>query len=129
MATLCKDKIHAIPTVAMISEMDLGDILTTALEGGINYWFNEDFIGIDSERDDEGNPESFTFEDLEADRGKKKKYTITLEKLVEALIKLANNPGKYFNGHTGYRFNYDDYDANDADIVFQIAAFDEVIYG
>jgi hypothetical protein len=117
------------------------DVLITALKGGSNYWYgNADNI----DRDAAGDIVSIRVEDVEDGEGKK--FTVTLASIEDAMLKCAEElMNRRKTGTRTLQLNdsivktfavayFDptldiDFDAFDADALFQLACFGEVIYG
>lgn len=113
-----------------ISDEDIDDIVCTALEGGITYWCREarvvgDYLGeyaseqisrggelilVDSESDDE--------------------YTLTKQKLLNGIrLAISNHyyeDYKWWNSNGIETYNVD---ADVADVIIQLALFEDIIYG
>lgn len=113
-----------------ISDEDIDDIVCTALEGGITYWCREarvvgDYLGeyaseqisrggelilVDSESDDE--------------------YTLTKQKLLNGIrLAISNHyyeDYKWWNSNGVETYNVD---ADVADVIIQLALFEDIIYG
>ena len=110
-------------------EQYLDDVLTTAIEGGIDYWVDE-WIEIDLDRS--GNSSSdwryrfATFVDIEGDT-----YTINHDTIAKGLgIVTRRNAEHDKELILNNRTNGDDgdHDALDADKVVQFALFGELVY-
>lgn len=101
-------------TPATISDREAADWLTTAVEGGINYWAEVEMYAW---TDDQVN---VTLVDL-IEKGR---YVITstLPEWKRAILGVAEQFGRG-------RDLLEDYDAADADAVVQMYLFDEVRYG
>ena len=113
-----------------VTEEDIDDIMCSALEGGICYWANSalvvgGYLGeYASEQISRGG--SLIIYDAEED----KEYELTRDKLLNG-IKLAIQ-GCYFMDYewfTGSKLDTCQIDAEVADIIVQLALFNEVIYG
>lgn len=113
-----------------ITQEDIDDIMCVALEGGITYWCHKakvvsDYLGeYASEQISRGGALKLY------DRESGEVYELTLEKLLNG-IKLAiqNN---YYAGYGWYYGNQLDtcqVDAIVADVIVQLALFNEIIYG
>lgn len=119
-----------ITTKFTVTEEDIDDIVCTALEGGINYWACEarvvgEYLGewgheqiarggkliiVDAEEDEE--------------------YELTKEKLLHG-IKLAIEQ-EYYKRYSWYyegKLDTCQIDAEVADVIIQLALFDEVVFG
>ena len=117
---------------AQITKEQIIDILVTALEGGSNYWYLIKDVPKGVESDDMSLSEAigefilkggeitiYDLEDEEEELG-----DLNMNKLLEAItIMKAEYPDMYQN------LVNDEYDANDADIFFQIAVTGEVTFG
>ena len=115
-----------------ITKEQIIDILVTALEGGSNYWYLIKDVPKGVESDDMSLSEAigefilkggeitiYDLEDEEEELG-----DLNMNKLLEAItIMKAEYPDMYQN------LVNDEYDANDADIFFQIAVTGEVTFG
>ena len=114
------------------TDEEMEDIVITALEGGIGYWACLDNTAkeFDDEPDDISTSEwcwrllkegkSLRFLDAE-DTEEGEVWFLTLPMLLNG-IKLSSEQG-FWDG------DIDSMDANDADIVFQLAMFGQVVYG
>ena len=114
------------------TDQDMEDIVITALEGGIGYWacLDNTTKEFDDEPEDLSISEwcwqllkegkSLRFLDAE-DTEEGETWWLTLPMLLNG-IKLSSEKG-YWNG------DIDTMDANDADTVFQLAMFGEIVYG
>lgn len=119
-----------ITTQLTVTQENIDDIITTAFEGGINYWCKKaevvgEYLGeYASEQIARGG--TVLLYDIENDDV----YELTLEKVLSG-IKLAYS-GHYFsdyewcNGETIDTYNVD---AMVADAIIQLALFDDVIFG
>lgn len=108
-------------------------ILSTAIESGIAYWMNEDSTNVTIIRSKEWQEaiDNGTYDSLPIEQWiylgvqftwEGKDYHVTLEAMQEAFPKL-NEQFDYL------QIDIDNYDANDADTLFQYTAFGEIIYG
>jgi hypothetical protein len=120
-----------VGTVTVTRQFDIpmqlvDDILSTAFEGGINYWCDE--VKVDSY------PEGAEFASDCVSRGGVIEihdfdsgwHTLDLKKFIDGLSEYLNNED--FGVHNA-EVLLDDYDAGDADIIVQLALFGEVMYG
>ena len=105
-----------------ISDDQIDSWAVTAFEGGINYWCfsievkNNDYKGCDYASEALSKGATIIM------KGKE----ITKQNILEALAKLpAMNYNKVYNR----LLNEGQYDACDADVLFQVALYDEVVYG
>lgn len=118
-------KTFEIRTVQTVSAEEIDDIITTALEGGITYWCGGARVKVEPEEDYTYLSEVLTrggtleLHDSEEYDPDTKKYGIWRELTLESVIK----------GLETTEFNFEDYDAGDADNVIQRALFGDVIYG
>ena len=108
------------------------DILVTAVEGGINYWFSVA----------RWNGSKAVGYDMDADEDKPAKHTITVATVRKGLNLLAKGKGwhptkpapqwwkdKWREAYEGCATCDWDYDAGDADAIVQVGLFGEVVYG
>ena len=123
---------YKVQIVKEYTDEDMKDIVVTALEGGIGYWAcldntTSEFKGVPKDTPTafwcwkllkEGKPLRF-IDAEDVDEGET--WWLTLQMLLNG-IKLATEQG-YWDG------DVDGMDANDADTVFQLAMFGDVIYG
>jgi hypothetical protein len=117
-------------------------LITTAVEGGINYWATVESYRWDCPVADRH--ATVVEGDHPAEAGP---HTVTVASMRAAMVKVADGDVREFH-NSGYRDSYRlrlrrmlanaamgveddnyDYDAGDADSMFQIAIFGEVIYG
>lgn len=116
-----------------ITNQDIDDIVCTALEGGINYWCGRcevvgDYLG-EYASDQISRGGSLILYDFE-DGGE---YVLTPDNFMNGITKYL----KEFNGRNEYCVNIIDHnqidtccvDAIVADVIIQLALFDNVIYG
>lgn len=110
-------KEYEVKTTQRISQEQIDDVLVAAFEGGITYWCGGVKVNVEPEEDYTYASEVLTrggtlkLYDLE----EKKWYGLTIEKLLDALSDM--------------HFDFDNYDAGDADSLVQKAIFGEVVYG
>jgi hypothetical protein len=122
---------------AITDEM-VDDIVTTAMEGGSNYWtVRVDVIGGFPDCESTmfpGTTDLFASECLTKGRDlawveyvgdgePAKRHTLTLAKMKRGIKKAAAHFGK-----TPLAF-YEDHDAGDADVAVQLAILGEIVYG
>lgn len=119
-----------IKTKLRVTQEDIDDIMCTALEGGITYWCNHaqvvgEYLG---EYGHEQIAKGGTLKLYDAEDGNV--YELTQEKLLNG-IKLAYEKGyrKDYGWCDGHYLNTCQVDADVADIIIQLALFDDVIYG
>ena len=113
-----------------VTQQDIDDIITTAFEGGINYWcdrahvMNGDNEHCASEQVSRG--AAVILYDSEGDE----KHVLTVGKFMRGLAKAIEG-----NNYSSYEwFNEDsidtcNVDAEVADVIIQLALFGEVVYG
>lgn len=113
-----------------ITQQDIDDIMVSALEGGINYWCCKaevvgDYLGeYASEQISRGG--TLKLYDAEEDDV----YELTLDKFIKGITKAINDG--YFTHYDWYsRTEIDtcNVDAEVADVIIQLALFDDVIFG
>ena len=124
-----------------LTEEDVLDVLTTAIEGGIGYWCcldntDPDWIEAGKQWKEEHNDipcycdtayqvmkngKAFKLIDEEDETV----YEITLEKFLQGCAKFTQELGKDIHRS----IQNSDFDAEDADMIIQYAAMGEVIYG
>ena len=122
-------KITATINVKVTAE-DIDDIMATALEGGINYWCNKanvhgQYLGeYASEQISRGG--TLKLHDMEENRN----HLLTRNGLLKGIAK-AIEGGYYadYNWHNGSEIDTCQVDAEVADVIIQLALFDDVIYG
>ena len=111
----------------ILTQQDIDDIMSTALEGGITSWCNQiEVVGEQlgrcaSEQISKGG--SLILYDLESSD----KWELTLEKFLNG-VKLYFEDGCHVHVNDG-SIDPGDIDANDADCVIQFALFGEVVFG
>jgi hypothetical protein len=123
-----------------ISNTEIGDLMTTALEGGINYWCGEagikyddgdNMVGIapedrwlvDFASDAIGPGGTLILTDLEGDAGLHGPWELTREKFIEGVKKAMEHFGLY-----SIEELMDNHDADTADLIIQFALFNEIVY-
>jgi hypothetical protein len=111
---------HDVELRVQIRTRLLWDLMTTAVEGGIDYWGSVQ----DTTRDADLNVLKFTVVDREDEEDEEgKAYTVDAVKMLHGLqALLLQYPWRS-------RIVNEDYDAEDADCVVQMALFGEVMYG
>lgn len=120
----------SIVTVIKVTEEDVDDIMCSALEGGITYWcYKAEVVGeylgeYASEQISRGG--TLKLYDSEEDEV----YELTLEKLIKG-IKMAVEQSYYasYGWFDGESIDTCQVDAEVADVIIQLALFDDVIYG
>jgi len=122
-------KISVIHEIKVTQE-DIDDIMCSALEGGINYWCNKaevvgEYLGeYASEQISRGG--ALKLYDAEEDEV----YELTLEKLLNGIEKAYD--GNWFMEYgwcDGAKLDPCQIDAEVADVIVQLALFDEVVFG
>ena len=119
-----------ISTTLTVTEKDIDDIMATALEGGINHWCSEaevigDYLGeFSSEQISRGGV--LKLYDAEEDIT----YLLTLNELLHG-IKKAYEDHWFVNYDwcDGEVLDTSQIDAEVADVIVQLAIFDDVIFG
>lgn len=99
------------------------DILSTAVEGGVNYWcrISSDLklpYDFDYYKDD------WSLKITDTESGNNEVYEMKISHLKKGLELFAKEYPARFNS-----FITDYYDAEDADVFFQLCLFGKVIYG
>ena len=124
-------KIHSITPTIIVTNNDIDDIMTTALEGGINYWADQaETVGTLREEDkdlyiSETISRGYTVEIHDAEEGEV--YQLDLEKLLNGITYGVQNGFVEINN--GGTIDTGDIDAIAADVIIQAALFGDVIYG
>ena len=124
-------KIHSITPTIIVTNNDIDDIVTTALEGGINYWADQaETVGTLREEDkdlyiSETISRGYTVEIHDAEEGEV--YQLDLEKLLNGITYGVQNGFVEINN--GGTIDTGDIDAIAADVIIQAALFGDVIYG
>lgn len=119
-----------IATELTVTQEDIDDIMCTALEGGINYWCGKakvigDPLGEYAHEQIARDGKLMLYDIVED-----AKYELTREDILKG-IKMAAEQGYYDNyewcdGHTLDTCNVD---ADVADVIVQLALFEDVVYG
>lgn len=120
-----------ITTKIIVTSQDIDDIVCTALEGGITYWCNKaevvgKYLG-EYASDQISRGGSLILYDAEDDENK---WELNLENLLRGIEKAIEN--KWFddyNWYNGTELDTCQIDADVADVIVQIALFDDVIFG
>lgn len=121
-----------------IDNETIEDVLVTALEGGSNYWYHLSEKTVDSIKNHtismEGEPLSLRFykainHGMHIPINDAEHYTDVLGKIHTPTIQRA-----FIKMHNDYPENLEniregDFDAEDADIFFQLAVLGEIVYG
>lgn len=115
-----------------VTEEDIDDIVSGALEGGINYWCDEakvvgNYLGeYASEQISRGG--KLILHDFEEEES----HTLDKEKFIKGLRMYLENPHPYDileNVDNKLKLDTCNADATVCDMIIQYALFDEVIYG
>lgn len=108
-------KTYKIITEREVTEEQINDLVSTAFEGGINYWCGE--AKTSTELGDNYLSEMLTKGATIKlyDEEEEKWHSLTLAKLLKAM-------GEYW-------VDLDNYDSDDADALIQTAIFGKVVYG
>lgn len=113
-----------------VTDQDIDDIITTAFEGGINYWCCKaevigDYLGeYASEQISRGGTVRLY------DSVEDAVYDLTLENFMEGLTKaIEDNWYDSYGWYDGDCIDTCNVDADVADVIIQLALFDDVIYG
>ena len=112
----------AVSIYGEVPDIDIDDVLTTAFEGGSNYWINEVKVvdgdykgkGFASEVVSRGG-ELILVVDNEND------ITVNKYKMIDGFRRYQERYGK--------KFDMEQHDANDADNLLQLAVFGELTFG
>lgn len=124
-----KASIYQIPVLGTVdvTEEDISDIMTTALEGGIVHWCGRvEMTGAHSKLSIEerlAKGESLTLHDMKSE----KTYTLTCAALLNGLRLFLNDIPRscVYNG----KLDTSEIDADDADSIIQLAVFGRIVYG
>lgn len=113
-----------------VTDKDIDDIITTAFEGGITYWCCKvevvgDYLAkFASEQISRGGTVRLY------DSVEDTVYDLTLENFMEGLTKaIEDNWYDSYGWYDGNSIDTCNVDANVADVIIQLALFDDVIYG
>lgn len=120
-----------------ISDQDIDDIVATALEGGINYWCNyaeigekEYFGSYASDQISRGGTLKLYVDEPYEDTDM---YVLTLERMmhgIERYLTYPNRPYEIIANDAGRKvIDCENVDAVVADLIVQLALFDEIVYG
>lgn len=116
-------------TVKVTAE-DIDDIMCSALEGGITYWCNKaevvgEYLGeYASEQISRGG--TLKLHDSEEDEV----YELTLDKLLKGIeLAIQHNYYADYDWCDGTMLDTCNVDASVADVIIQLALFDDVVYG
>ena len=119
-----------------LGKKDIEDIVVTALEGGIGYWACLDNTGKEFENVPKDEPVAITAASVLLDGGtltffdneNGDEYYLDLGMLMDGIKRFwmdYDSNGIIKNGHID-TYNLD---ASDADVIFQYAMFDEIVFG
>jgi len=121
--------IHPVMNIKVTQE-DIDDIMASALEGGITYWCRKakvvgDYLGeYASEQISRGG--TLKLYDAEEDDV----YELTLEKFLAGITKaITEGYFKHYDWYSATELDTCNVDAEVADVIIQLALFDDVIYG
>lgn len=109
---------------------DIDDIMTCALEGGINYWCSKAKV-VGEYRGEYASEQISRGGTLELyDSGEDEVYELNIEKFMQGFKTWIEN-GYDYNGalSTNGKVDTSLIDANDADTIIQFSLFDEIVYG
>ena len=113
-----------------VTDQDIDDIITTAFEGGINYWCSKvkvvgDYLGeFASDQISRGGTVRLY------DSVEDATYDLTLENFMEGLTKaIEENWYDSYGWCDGNSIDTCNVDADVADTIIQLALFDDVVYG
>ena len=119
-----------VESTIRVTTEDIDDIMCAALEGGINYWCNKaevvgDYLGeYASEQIARGG--KLILHDCEIDEA----YELTREMLLNGIsLAIEGNYYEDYDWVDGEVLDTCCIDADVADVIVQLALFDEVIYG
>ena len=119
-----------IKTTLTVTEEDIDDIMVSALEGGITYWCGKakvvgEYLGEFASEQIARNGKLLLYDMVED-----AEYELSREDLLKG-IKMAVEEGYYDNYGwcDGHHLDTCQIDAEVADVIIQLALFEEVIYG
>mgnify|MGYP003302993200 CR=1 FL=1 len=114
----------------IVTEEDVDDIMCTALEGGIYYWCKRAEVVGAYLGDYASDQIARGGELILYDRESANSYKLTLDKLLKGIAK-AYADGYYdeYEWCDGKTLDLSQIDAELADVIVQLALFDEVVYG
>lgn len=127
-----------VPMLVEITNEDIDDIVCTALEGGINYWCSK--VEVDGEYLGEYASEQISrggklkvFLDEPFDENDTEEYELTNEKLLKGIKMYSESLDRPYEivVHEKNKFVLDccQVDAEVADMIIQLALFEDIIYG
>jgi hypothetical protein len=115
---------------------DINDLVSTALEGGINYWCGEAIIKLNPDKTyfgvDPKDADKVQFASdvisvggtlILHDAESEDKWELTLDKMLQGIKMFCEHNGKSPENLM------DDYDAGDADCIMQYAVMGEIVFG
>lgn len=124
------DHVIKIEREIKVTQQDIDDIITTAFEGGINYWcYKAEVVGdykgeFASEQISRGG--TVRLHDSVEDAV----YDLTLENFLCGLNKaIEDNWYDEYGWYDGNSIDTCNVDADVADVIIQLALFDDVVYG
>lgn len=113
-----------------VTQEDIDDIMCSALEGGINYWCRKaevvgDYLGEYASEQISRGGKLKLYDDVEDTD-----YVLELSDVLNGITK-AISEGYYskYGWYDGNEIDTCNVDANVADVIIQLAIFDDVIYG
>lgn len=131
--TAWRNKMFKVTISREIPEQQILDILTTAVEQSIAYWMNEDSTDVEIKRDDDFNVKLVRFRS--SYDGTEKVYTVRPDTICTTINMMLNSKcdvAQYILD-TIAKIGTDDfdssYDAETADVIFQMACFGVLVYG
>ena len=113
-----------------VTQQDIDDIMATALDSGISYWCRKaevvgDYLG-EYASDQISRGGVLKLYDAEEDDV----YELTLDKFLTGLEKaIRDNWFADYDWHNGKELDTCNVDAEVADVIIQLALFDDVVYG
>lgn len=126
----------AVATLAREQRQLCADVLTTAVEGGINYWSSVSRYRWGPKDVDDSVTPPFAEVTLHDQEDEDKAYTLDQDGIRRAFARLAEGPVQWLADETRARYvaafadpEGADLDAGDADAIVQTALFGEVRYG
>jgi hypothetical protein len=108
----------------------LDSIITTAVEGGTNYWaycMEYEWEGVE-----QTSAKLVEMEDYDENESDATVFTITRDSVINALQKILDEDRFYVSDYIMQAVKENDagyIDANDADYIVQVACYGEVVYG
>lgn len=135
-----KESIEVVPVTGnvihvplTITDEQINDIVSTAFEGGINYWCSKseviggDYLGCNYGSEVISKGGKILLHEVEDDHvDNEEEYTLTKEKVL-AGIQLFVEKGFTQDDHI--KLDLENYDANDADLIVQYGLFGKLVFG